>query len=164
MIAAKFITSDQDTIWVMTLISVIATFIALILLIALFLVYNKEPAKGPFIGIQVTVLLLLILSITLLFDNVLDNIEKVDPNKKQLNQLSQGHRSIAIDLKQIRLNNIITAILQMIAGVLCLISFGFIKHQRTSQTFIFFMFALLFSTIVVNGFTMSKYFIRVHPK
>lgn len=157
---------DQDTIWGMTLISVVATFIALILLIALFFVYAKENnnGKGPFIGIQVTVLLLLCLSITLLFDNVLDNIEKVDPNKNQANQLSQSHRVIAIDLKQIRLNNLITAILQMIAGVLCLISFGFMKHRGVSQTFIFFIFALLFSTIVVNGFTMSKYFIRVHPK
>jgi len=159
----KYTTVDQDTIWTMILIPIVSSLLILVLLFSLFVVYEKQDAKkGPFIGIVVTVLLLLCLSITLLFDNVFDNIQK-EKQTQSLPQEDQHQRTFILDLKQVRINSLVTAIMQMVAGVLCLISFGFIKEKMTSQIFFLSTMILVFATVIVNFVTLSKYFVR-NPK
>jgi hypothetical protein len=152
-------TGDSDTIWVMFLTSVIATFISIVLLASL-LIVHKQERKGPFIGIQVTVLLLLCLSVTMLFDNFIDNITKF--NKSDIVD-EKGQRTYIIGLGEVRTVNIISAIIQMVAGVLCIISFGFMKRETTSKVLIYSIMVLLLFTLVNNGTVLMKNF-HMRPK
>jgi hypothetical protein len=138
----------------MMLISIIATFISIILLISLLCVH-KQDRKGPFIGIQVTVLLLLCLSITMMFDNYVDNIEKFNPTDIRD---EKGQRTFIVGLKEVRTVNLISAVIQMTVGVLCLISFGFMKQEMTSKVFVYSTIILLLFTLINNGTVLMKNF------
>ncbi len=90
-----------------------------------------------------------------MFDNYVDNIEKFNPTDIRD---EKGQRTFIVGLKEVRTVNLISAVIQMTVGVLCLISFGFMKQEMTSKVFVYSTIILLLFTLINNGTVLMKNF------